>query len=463
MKRRWCTVMAGSAFALGGLLFLTNLGMWATAQERNIIRASSQVIVSEAVEDEAPPVSPAKSTGPMSLDACIDLGFQHQPALDAARASLAAAQSGQRAVDRLIIPRLFRPDLSIRRQQACLGVTVQSAGLTQAEWDTRYAITRNFYTVQYIREQDKVISGVLTDLKKAYDRAYKIYKGGGKITKIDLEAIEINIGIIKGKKSQVDNGMDKALAALREAMGLSHDYPLEIAPVDLRALAVYVVQVPDKDREGKAIMRDDYRPVYKFDKNELIVSGIANRGEIVQASTAARIMDLEVQAQGKIRGWQGATFGMGSDPHATPIPQGIFNNEYRPGAIGIEIPPMLAGRKADREQRASDLSGRAGAVVDKTNNLVSLDVEAQYLKWKEAVTAVRDLSGIQQIARELPERARLLENDFTSSAVIQASITSIMVRTQLNDALHMHALALAGLERATAGAFRIYPIPTAAK
>ena len=27
----------------------------------------------------------------------------------------------------------------------------------------------------------------------------------------------------------------------------------------------------------------------------------------------------------------------------------------------------------------------------------------------------------------------------------------------MNDAIHMHALALAGLERATAGAFRVYP------
>ena len=41
--------------------------------------------------------------------------------------------------------------------------------------------------------------------------------------------------------------------------------------------------------------------------------------------------------------------------------------------------------------------------------------------------------------------------------MIDANLTSITVRTQLNDALHTHALGLAGLERATAGAFRASP------
>jgi hypothetical protein len=51
--------------------------------------------------------------------------------------------------------------------------------------------------------------------------------------------------------------------------------------------------------------------------------------------------------------------------------------------------------------------------------------------------------------------------DFTANAVISANITAVMVQSQLNEAKHMHALALAGLERATAGAFRVYPVPAA--
>jgi hypothetical protein len=53
------------------------------------------------------------------------------------------------------------------------------------------------------------------------------------------------------------------------------------------------------------------------------------------------------------------------------------------------------------------------------------------------------------------------DKDFTSGPIVQANMTAILVRTQLNEEMHMHALALAGLERATAGAFRIYPVPAA--
>ena len=33
-------------------------------------------------------------------------------------------------------------DLPIRREQACIGITIAAAGLEQAEYDTLYAITR---------------------------------------------------------------------------------------------------------------------------------------------------------------------------------------------------------------------------------------------------------------------------------------------------------------------------------
>jgi outer membrane protein TolC len=275
---------------------------------------------------------------------------------------------------------------------------------------------------------------------------------------------------VKGKKSQADNGMLKAKAALREAMGLGHDYPLEIVAVDL-PIAVYpakyyeekVKVLDDKGKDKSKTIRKEleYTPLFQIKKAELIEAAVANRGEMIQANAANRVTDLEVQAQGRIRGWQGRTFASGADPHTQPIPFSIFNTDYRPGAIGLEMPPMLAGRRWDRVQRARDLNDRASAVVEKTNNLVSLDVEAQYLKWREAVEEIQYLKEIYETAQELPEKVLKLvqEKDLTSTQIIQANMTAIMVRTSLNEEMHTHALALAGLERATAGAFRVYPIP----
>jgi outer membrane protein TolC len=423
------------------------------------------------MSSEAPPKSPSVSPGKLTLDQCLELGFRHQPAIDAARASLAAAESGKRGVDRLILPRLFRPDLPIRREQACHGVTIAAAGLTQAEWETRYAIMRNFFTVQYVNAQDEVVSDVLESLEKGYARAKSLFGSGDvevKIKSVDLETIRVQLGIVKTKHSQVRAGREKALAALREAMGLAPDYPLEIASVPLPP-ATYVVRGPELDDKGKPVMKDgkvlekDYFHILyplTSQKLALIDAAVANRGEMIQASTASRITDLEVQAQRRVRGLFADTFAAGADLHAKPIPQGMFNGEYRPGAIGPEFPVKLIGRMRDRVQRASDFSVRATAVVEKATSLASLDVEAQYFKWVEAAEEVKDLREILPIAKSLPKRVQdLAPKEFTSSALIQANVTSVMVRTQLNDAEHTHALALAGLERATAGAFRVYPVP----
>lgn len=447
------------------------------AQDKIVINETPPSSVHLKVDaDLPPPISPKVSPGPMSLDQCIELGFQHQPALAAARASLGAAESSQRAVNKLIIPRLVRKDLSIRREQACEGVTIAGAALTQAEWETRYAVTRNFFTVQYIRSQAVVIDEVLDNLGKSRDRAWKLFNSGDvniKITRADIDALDVNIVLVKAKKGQIDNGMLKAFAALREAMGVAYDYPLEIAKVDLPA-AVYEVKSfkleKVYDEKGKDTGKTEKVPTKEYfrlyqlkdKKTDLIAAAIANRGEMIQANAAQRVTQLEIQAQMKIFGYQGDTFARSGDIHVQPIPQGVANGEYRPGAFALEYPTTLAGRKRDRMDRAGFLNDRAVAVVDKAHNLVSLDVEAQFLKWQEAVTDIENLRGVEELARTLPKKAQEADpKNFTSQSVIQANITAIMVRTQLNDEMHVHALALAGLERATAGAFRIYPIPEA--
>jgi outer membrane protein TolC len=483
-----------------GFLILTlgvGVGMVASAQDRDAPEprpglGTPQAAVTAAAEDELPPISPKTSPGKMTLDNCIDLGFQHQPALDAARASLGAAYAGQRALDKMILPRLMMKDFNVRRQQACQGVSGASGSLTQAEWETRYAITRNFFTVQYVRSQREVIDEVLRNLADGRRRAKELFDRGDqdiRITSLDIEALDLQIGLVRTKKSLIEAGELKAFAALREAMGLNYDYPLEIAPVSLPP-AVYETKktvieetetmVEEKDKDGK-VRKDkagkiiekkviekkkkevvEYFPLYKVDKKAMIESALANRGEIAQANAGSQVAALEIEAQRLVHGLKANTWVIGSDPHAQSIPPALYNGLYRPGALGAEYPAMLAGRKADRLAHAEELYTRSRAVVDKAINLVSLDVEVQYLNLEEAAEGVQSLQGIQKLARDLPGKVQKLNpKDFTSAAVIQANTTAVLVRTQLNEAMHNHAIALAGLERASAGAFRIYPIPAA--
>jgi outer membrane protein TolC len=450
------------------------LTAWASQAILACAQTAPNVTPTAATEEAAPSV-PATSPGPLTLDACIDLGYEHQPALAAARASLGASQAGQRALQKMIIPRALRPDLKIRGEQAGQGVTIAGAALTQAEWDTRYAITRNFFTVQYVNSQQMVVADVLRSLQKGRERLRIILASGdlnAKVTKLDIEAIDTQIVIVQTKKAQADNGLLKAIAALREAMGVAHDYPLQLAAIELPP-AVYPVKAifeeNDYDPKGNATLkkkeRIEFRQLYKINEKELIVAALANRGEIIQANAAARVVDLEICAQDKIRGWQGNTFAMGGDKNVQPIPQTRANGDWVPGGTNFEMPPMLAGRKMDRVERARFLAERAAAVVDKAENLVALDVVAQYLKWQEAAVAIQHLKGGYDKAQALPERVlkEMEGKDLTGVAIIQSNLTAINVRLQLNEEMHMHALALAGLERATAGAFRVYPIPAAPK
>src|SRR5262245_33963721 len=115
---------------------LLALTLWAIhALPANAQQTTEQTVIVPSAPPEAAPDSPAVSPGPLSLEQCIDLGFQYQPALDAARASVSATYAGKRGVDRLKFAAILVRDLNIRRQQACQGVTIAEAALMQAEWE----------------------------------------------------------------------------------------------------------------------------------------------------------------------------------------------------------------------------------------------------------------------------------------------------------------------------------------
>jgi outer membrane protein TolC len=375
----------------------------------------------------------------LTLDDCLALAFEKQPALAAARASLAAAQDSRQALNNLpCYARLLARDLPVRKQQACHGITIAQAGLLQAEWETRYSVTRNYYTIIYVRMQQSLLNDLIGRLERGRKTAKRVLDAGEvtKVTKIDLDNFGINIDVLKIKKIEADVGVQKAYAALREAIGVGPEYPLEISGGHLPPVV-------------EALSKDD-----------LIAQALANRGEITQANSARRVTELEVEAQAlKTRGLRNPTFASASDIHARPIPQGVFNNEYRPGAIGLEMPTTLVGRRDDRVARAEDFNMRAGAVVDKTYNLVALETENYYLKWVDARDRVKQLAAVQPKAQSLADTIdkRLQNGNASGEEYIRATTTLDQIRASYNDALYNHALALTALERITAGGFRIDP------
>jgi outer membrane protein TolC len=382
--------------------------------------------------------APAEMSGlpPLTLEECIQIGLEQQPSLTAARASLAAALDSQRAIEDLRLAGILEHELPIRRQQACLGVAIARAGLAQTEWETIYAITRTYYTAVYAHQQELVARDLVSKLKLYREKALFLVKKGDPnsvVTQVDVDRLAANIDLYQLKHVQAAVGLERAKAALREAMGLDPCVHLWLADANLPPPTA----VPCRD--------------------ELLAMALSLRGEMVQATNAARVTELEVCAQEAAHGIEVKTFAAVADIHARPIPQGIANREYRPGAIGLDMPVFLVGRKPDRVARARDLSARAGAVVAKTRNLIALELDDAYLKWREASERLRALAGTAAKAQSVLKttEARFEIGSVSGEDIIRAKTLASQVQAEYNDTLFVQALALAALERITAGGYRI--------
>jgi outer membrane protein TolC len=385
------------------------------------------------VESTAAPAT--SSVAPLTLNDCLRIAVEQQPALAARRASLAAAEEGYRGALELCIPTFLARDLPIRRQQACLGVTIAQASLSQAEWETIYAVTRTYFGVVYARQQQRVLDDLVNSLAFYQERVHDLVKKGEgrkEWTTNTEDKITVYLELAKVRRDEALRGMARASAALREAMGVAPETPI--------AITAQTLPVPQAT----------------VNREEIVALALARRGELVQVVTAARVVDLEVEAQGKTFLPRATTFAFGADIHAQPVPQGISNREYRPGATGLEMPPSLAGPRCSRVEHARDLSARAAAVVDKTRNLIALEAEDMYYKWEEASRKVPQSQAAKQAGDSL---AKYTREDFragqreTIADILSNEALATQAAATYNEALYQLVVALADLQRVTAGGF----------
>jgi outer membrane protein TolC len=362
----------------------------------------------------------------------LRIAVEQQPALAARRASLAAAEEGYRGATELRVPVLFARDLPIRRQQACLGITIAAAGLSQAEWETLYSVTRTYFGVIYARQQLLVLDELVNILRGYQELVGDLVKKGDiKGTTSSFNKITVYLGLAEGRKAEALRGIDRANAALREAMGVAPETNVRVAEQKLPT------------------------PQVTPNRNELVALALSRRGEMIQVAAASRVADLEVEAQAKHCWPLASTFASGADIHAHPVPQGISNHEYRPGATGLEMPSNLVGPRASRVEHARDLSVRAAAVVDKTRNLIALEAEDMFFKWEEASRRVPQSKIAQETGNNLAKdtRADYRQNLVKIEEVLTNEALAAQAAAAYNEALYNLVVAVADLQRVTAGGF----------
>jgi outer membrane protein TolC len=384
---------------------------------------------------QSPPAESASTPAVtmLNLAGCLELAQQHNPKLAVYRASLAAAQAGQRSIDDLKIPDIIERQIPIRRKQACRGVTAAAAGLEQAERQVNYAVTRTYFTVVYAREQERLARSVVSRLSAVQQTAQdQVNAGAANVTTNDVKRTTVYLRLAETRRIQATQGVERALAALREAVGAGSDLRFDVASTRL----------PEPDAH----------PV----RDEIVAWALARRGELIQASLFAQIACLEVEAQGVTMHKRVNTFASAADIHSHPVPPEISDGEYRPGALPPEMPDTLNGSKENRVEHSRGLHARAESVVDLTRNLITLEAEDAFLRWQEAALAVAQARDAAENGDQL---ANDLTKDFTSRLkvrvedVVNARVLGAQARQQYNEFLYRQLLALADLERVTGGGF----------
>jgi outer membrane protein TolC len=367
----------------------------------------------------------------LDLAASINLALERQPRIAAARASLAAAEDSKHSLDALHIPTILDPELAIRRRQACLGITAAAAGLEQAEHDTVYAVIRTYYTVIFAREQERVARGVVDRLSAINEVARGALQSGAKnVTSSDVNRTLVYLRLAQTQQYKAAQGVRRATAALREAIGIGPECRIDVAPGKLPRLDVQV------------------------NLDDVVAKALSRRGEMVQAGIFAQETCLEIYAQGSSIQRRKETFAAGSDIHSRPVPIGEHNDDYRPGGIFPEMPTLLVGNRHERVKHAQSLNVRADALVEGTRNLIALEAEDAFLRWEEAS---QQITAAKEAAESGDQLADDLSKDFTSGLkvrvedVVNARVLGSQARSRYNEFLYHQILALADIERITAG------------
>jgi outer membrane protein TolC len=387
----------------------------------------------QAAQVPTGPATPTMTVSKVTLAECLAMASHQQPRVATARASLAVAEDAYRAIEALRLLNCLDPEIGVRRRQACLGLTAASANLERTERETAFAVTRAYVTVLFAREQERVARTVIERLSKLGEVGQRMVDAGSnKVTSYDVKRSAIYVRLAESQRIQAEQGAERALGALREAIGVGCGVMLDVVP------GLWT------------------EPLQRLCREDIVALALGHRGELVQASVFVDVTCLEVEAQGTCcMPKRMDTFAASVDIHALAVAQEINGNEYRPGAIPPEMPVSLAGARPERMRRAQDLNCRARAALDVIRGLIVLDAEDAFLRWEQASRQVAELSQAVSASDKLADD---LASDFNSGLskmdeVTNSRVLAAQTRGQYNEALHKEFLALADLERATGGAF----------
>jgi outer membrane protein TolC len=104
---------------------------------------------------------------------------------------------------------------------------------------------------------------------------------------------------------------------------------------------------------------------------------------------------------------------------------------------------------------------RADSVVEKTRGLITLEAEDAYLSWRESTDKVVGTREAAKLGKDLSERTKRNRGvgNIKEEDLLQNDVLAGQAQAAYNEALYRQILALANLERITAGGFNSGLVP----
>ena len=382
-------------------------------------------------------------TGPeLSLGECIAIALERQPSLKAVQSSAAATEAGYRSLQKLngTAATLFAPDLEVRKQQAKRGLMANSAEYQKLHNEVVQDVTRLYYTAVYAGQQRQLADRIVGRIDYLVAIAEEFL---AKTPAKDLQGFNLGKllmmknGLLEARKLQVQarSGRQKALAGLREVMSVDgRTFPFRIKDKELPVMS------------QKAALTQD----------RVVGLALERRPELVLAAAGVDAFRLEVYAQGKIPFKRASpTFASGADIHSKEIPAPNRGIDYRPGGIIPEMPVQLVGSKYDRVCRAMAFAQKAEAVYDKAHNLILLEAETAFLDFDAAARRLALAQEQFKLSKDLQEVTRAAtEIASAKEQLVLAEVTAARAQSDYVESVYQYLLALAALERVTAGGIR---------
>lgn len=383
-------------------------------------------------------------TGPeLTVGECIAVALERQPSLKAVKESTAATEAGYRALTNFgTVGTIVSPDLEIRKQQAKRGLMATSAEYQKLHNEVVQDVIRLYYTAVYARQQKELADRTVLRLEFLVDVGRVLLETEKDPTRLEgFNALKLQMmrnGLLEARKLQstATIGRQKALAGLREVMGVDgRTFPFRI--------------------------KDDELPLMKqsvaLERDRVVELALERRPELVLAAAGVDAFRLEVYAQGRIPFKRVVpTLASGADIHAKEIPPTIRTaTEYRPGGILPEMPTQLVGSKYDRVCRAMAFAQRAEAVYEKARNLIIVEAEGTFHDFELASERLTFAKQQYELSKDIQQRARdAQETTKAKDQLVQAEVVAAKAQSDYVQAVHEYLLALAALERVTAGGVR---------